>query len=388
MTRLSHMFTRDAWLALGLFLLLTLFTTITVVQQAQAGVEQPPLASFSTQPDGSQALWLYLESQSMALTDTVGAAFGVPAGADLALVLEPTQSFTAGEWEVLRNWVEDGGTLLLAGTGQVTSNLAERLEIRLGLVPSTDTAVSNQTPLLQSPPLNELNANTAYFLRPNRDDFVTLLANEKGNPTAVTFAEGNGRIIITTLTESFSNEGLHTAGNAEIVLNLISVAPDVATIWFNEWHHGIRPEADAALASNNWLQRTPVGQSLLLVLGIIFIGLVLRGRHFGRPVPLRKDISRRAPLEYISGIANLSRRAGHRTAVLQHYHDRLKRDLGARYRLNPSLPDDEFIDRLASYQPNLDTNALRQLLQKLSQTSVSESEMVQIVREATSFSKR
>ena len=37
---------------------------------------------------------------------------------------------------------------------------------------------------------------------------------------------------------------------------------------------------------------------------------------------------------------------------------------------------------------NLDTDALHQLLQKLSQTNVSEGEMVQIVREATSFGKR
>ncbi len=384
MRRLS----RDAWLALSLFLLLTIFTAINVIQQAQAALVDPPLASFSSQPQGSRALWLYLESQEMTLTDSVGTTFGVPAGVDLALVLEPTVQFTAGEWELLRSWVAEGGTLLLAGNGQGSINLAQQLEIGYGLVPSTETAVANQTPLLQAPPLTTLSAETPTFLRPNRDDFVTLLANRAGNPTAIAFAEGNGRIIVTSLTEPFSNEGLHTEGNAALALNLINAAPEVSSIWFNEWHHGIRPTEAGAISSSNWLQRTPGGRALLLVLAIIFIGLVLRGRHFGRPVPLRKDISRRAPLEYITGIANLSRRAGHRTAVLQHYHDRLKRDLGQRYRLNPSLPDDEFINQLAAYQPNLDTNALRQMLQKLSRTNVSESEMVQIVREATLFGNR
>ncbi len=380
---------RDTLLALGLFLLLTIFTVITVVQQAQASLEDPPLASFSTQPQGSRALWLYLESQNMKLTDSVGASFGVPAGVNLALVLEPTVAFTPGEWELLHNWVEDGGTLLIAGNGAISASLANELEINFGLVPSTDAAVSNQTPLLQAPPLPTLeNAGTPYFLRPERDDFVTLLANQNGNPTAVAFAEGNGRVIFTTLTEPFSNEGLQKEGNAELVLNLLNGAPDVRGIWFNEWHHGIRPQADDALTAGNWLQRTPVGRALLLVLAVIFIGLLLRGRHFGRPVPLQQDIVRRAPLEYITGIANLSRRAGHRTAVLQHYHDHLKRELGARYRLNPSLPDDEFINQLAAYQPNLDTDALRRLLQKLSRTDVSEGEMVQIVREATVFSKQ
>jgi hypothetical protein len=385
MKRLS----RDAWLALGLFLLLTIFTTVTVVQQAQASLQDPPLASFSIQPQGSRALWLYLESQEIKLTDSVGTSFGVPAGVNLALVLEPTVDFTPGEWEVLHSWVEDGGTLFLAGNGQVSAGLASQLDINFGLAPSTAAAVSNQTPLLQAPPLTTMeNASTPYFLRPERDDIVTLLANQNGNPTAVAFAEGNGRVIFTTRTEPFSNEGLQNEGNAELVLNLLNGAPDVTSIWFNEWHHGIRPQADDALSASNWLQRTPVGRALLLVLAVIFIGLVLRGRHFGRPVPLRQDIVRRAPLEYITGIANLSRRAGHRTAVLQHYHDQLKRDLGARYRLNPSLPDDKFINQLAAYQPNLDTDALRQLLRKLSRKQVSEGEMVQIVREAASFSKR
>lgn len=384
MKRLS----RDAWLALLLFLLLTVVTAVSVIQQAQASLQDPPLASFSTQPQGSQALWRYLETQQLKLTDSVGTTFGVPGGIDLALVLEPTVAFTPGEWELLHSWVEDGGTLLLAGTSSVTIDVARQLDVAFGRGPSSDAAVANQTPLLQAPPLNTLSAESTFFLRPERDDFVTLLANQAGNPTAIAFAEGNGRVILTTLTEPFSNEGLHTEGNAALVLNLLNAAPDVRGIWFNEWHHGIRPQAEGALTSSNWLQRTPGGRALLLVLAVIFIGLVLRGRHFGRPVPLRKDIVRRAPLEYITGIANLSRRAGHRTAVLQHYHDRLKRDLGARYRLNPSLPDEQFINQLASYQPNLDTDALRQLLQKLSKTNVSESEMVQIVREATLFGKQ
>ena len=78
MKRLPFLLSRDGWLALGLFLLLTLVTVISMVQQAQASLVDPPLASFSNQPNGSRALWLYLESQQIDLTDSMGSLFGVP----------------------------------------------------------------------------------------------------------------------------------------------------------------------------------------------------------------------------------------------------------------------------------------------------------------------
>jgi len=102
-------------------------------------------------------------------------------------------------------------------------------------------------------------------------------------------------------------------------------------------------------------------------------------------VPLQQDTSRRAPLEYITALANLSRRAGHRTAVMQDYHHRLKKRVGHRYRLDPTLTDEEFLTQLADYHPNLDLAALRSLLQRLSAANISESDMVQLAAEVAEW---
>ena len=59
-----------------------------------------------------------------------------------------------------------------------------------------------------------------------------------------------------------------------------------------------------------------------------------------------RDTTRRSPLEFINAMANLHRRAGQRRAALRHYHDQLKRRLGRRYRLDPSLHDAEYVTRL------------------------------------------
>ena len=154
------------------------------------------------------------------------------------------------------------------------------------------------------------------------------------------------------------------------------------TVWFDEWHHGIRPES---AREGNWLQRTPIGRSILYTIAVVFVWLLLRGRNFGRPVPLRQDIVRRSPLEYVTAVANLSRRAGHRQAVLRDTHDRLKRRLSTRYRLSPTLPNDEFVEKLAQYQPSLDKVTLLDLLTRLQKQNISESELVQLVQEATNF---
>jgi hypothetical protein len=123
------------------------------------------------------------------------------------------------------------------------------------------------------------------------------------------------------------------------------------------------------------------------VAGVIFVALVLKGRRFGRPVPLAKDTARRAPLEYITAIANLKRRAGHRTAVLKQYHYWLKRNLGRRYRLSPILPDEEYLAHLVRLNPNLDIAALRTLLARLNRLQASESDITQLAAETADWLK-
>ena len=96
---------------------------------------------------------------------------------------------------------------------------------------------------------------------------------------------------------------------------------------------------------------------------------------------------RRAPLEYITAIANLKRRAGHRAAVLSHYRHRLKRSLGRRYRLDPTLSDEEYVSQLAKLNPNLDNIALRNLLTRLRRRPGNETEMIQLAREVSTWLK-
>jgi hypothetical protein len=250
-----------------------------------------------------------------------------------------------------------------------------------------------QSPLLKSPPLTQpARARPNAYLRPDHDDFVTHLA-VGSKPVMVSFSLGEGQVIICTASFPFTNAGLKEEGNPELALNVVTAASRSDTpngkpiVWIDEWHHGVRSMQPEAAGPQDWLRYTPSGRALLYTAAVIFVALVLGGRRFGRAVPLPKRIARRAPLEHITAIANLSRRAGHRQAVLRYHYQRLKRDLGRRYRLSPTLPDDEYAARLAEFNPNVDPQELLSLLARLQKRKVSESEMIQLAAEVAAWLK-
>jgi hypothetical protein len=291
-------------------------------------------------------------------------------------MLSPQTAVLPVEWRVIEGWVEEGGTLIIAGDDFMANQALDHFGFRLSYAGEEAAAVFPQTPLMSAPPLPpDAVLATTYALQSGRDDFVTHFATQNGRPVVVSWPQGDGRIIVSAAPLPFSNQGLQTPANAAWVLALLSSAGTPQHFFFDEWHHGLRGNV-AAVTAGNWLQRTPGGRALLYAALVLFVGLVLQGRIFGRPLPMPHTRTRRAPLEYITGIANLNRRAGHRTAVLQDYHQRLKRELGFRYRLNPTLPDAEFVARLAEYDTGVDPQELLTLLHNL-QSARSEHEMVQ-----------
>jgi hypothetical protein len=369
----------DRGLLAGLFLLLMIISAIAAVQQMQAEA-LPALSAASNDPNGARALRLWLEERGYPVSDQVGVVFAPPEEASLILMLEPVTAVTDAEWLLLDEWVEAGGTLILAG-GQFSAFSAFS-HYDLSLAFQEEAVVEPVLPLFDSPPPTTA-VRTNLYLRGSRAEFAPLLA-ANGRPVAVVWQQGEGRVIVTTMTSLFSNAGLKREGMAELTLNLIS-AGEPGLIWFNEWHHGRRAAEADLIGPIDWLQYTPTGQSLLYVGLVLFLFLLLRGRRFGRPTPLPSAVARRTPLEYIAAIANLNRRAGHRTAVLAHYHQRLKRDLGWRYHLDPNLPDDDYVKQLARYKPDLDTAALADLLRRLRRPQVSERELVMLVGETVEW---
>ena len=380
---------RDTLLTLGLLVLVFGMAGLAAVLQGNEQAVLPPLASFSSQPNGGRALLLWLAELGYQADGQIVTAFEVPAGADLVFILEPQNLITDEEWDVLDEWVKEGGILALIGQDWATLLAVEHYDFAFTYLANDLTfQVTVASPILLSPPLQGVsNGLGGAFLVSERDDYVTHLTLDN-RPAMVSFAQGSGRVILSTLSYPLSNAGLKETLNPAFALNLASLAGSrPGHIWFDEWHHGQRGQSQSEMTLGEWLRTNPAGQSILYAFAVIFGAAVLRGQIFGRPLPPPHAGRRRAPLEHITAIANLNRRAGHRPAVFHQYYRHLKRTLGKRYRLSPDLPDDQYVAQLAQYNPQLDPTALRQLLGRLRSGRGTEADLIQLAKETADYLK-
>jgi len=373
---------RDTRLAIGILILLVLVTIFAALQQ-ETRQRHPPLSSLSSAPDGALALKLWVKELQYEVDEQVLANFIPPGDVSILLMLDPILPSEV-ELQAVDDWVESGGTLIAIGEQYSMYSLSGHYQFGLNYLSDQSSLPISETPLLSSPPAVDLkNATVRYALQSERDDFV-VLAMYQGQPVIVSFEQGQGRVILGTIAESFTNAGLKQPGNPELVLNILTLAETKGRIWFDEWHHGVRA-SDEILGPSEFLRQTPMGRSLLFITFAVFIVFFMQGRGFGRPVPLPQEIRRRGALEHVTGVANLSRRAAHRSAVVMHYHQQIKRKLGQRYRLDPDMDAREYVNALASYNTSLNKDELLNLLSRLKRIDVSEAQMVHLAAEASEW---
>ena len=370
---------RDAWLGIGILVALILVTSAAVLQKTRE-VELPYLST-SAAPNGTLALKSWLDELGYSPPEPPPPSFSPDESIKTIFIIQPLELISESEWNLIDRWVQDGGVLVLAGDNLQTDIAMDHFGFSSFFLQEQAVEAAPVAPLLNSPIIvSEVPIKTYYGITALETDFTPLLS-VSGSPVLLSFEQGLGKVIISSTPNIFSNLALKDDKTAALVLNLIALTGQEGTVWFDEWHHGLR--SDNIVGPWQWLQNTPGGHAILFVVGTIFVALLLQGRAFGRPVPLSHEIKRRGPLEHVTAIANLNRKAGHRNEVLRQYHHRLRRHLGQRYRLDPSLSDDEYVELLSQYNPSIEKETLLKLLKNLSQWDVSEAELLKLASEAT-----
>jgi hypothetical protein len=380
-----------------LFLGLVAFVILGPAQTPQDTITTSP-TTHSSAAGGALALLRWTRELGYDARRLEFQAFTIDERADALFVLNPAEPFQLAQAREVLDWVEAGGTLILADDrprlfAQPNELLAE-LDVTLAAYQeggSIERATALQ-PALHTPPLREIAPQTRRVLDTERTDAAPLfgardsVSGEQEGIVLLGLRHGEGYIYLSSATYPFTNEGLRNEQHAALVLNLLRRVPPGGRVLFDEYHHGFfePPSLLGTIASNAW------GWGLLYALGVSGVYLLLTGRRFGRPVPLPEETRRRSSAEYVESMADLLQRGGKRGFVLRHYRDSLKRRLARPYGISPHLDDDAFVRELARYRPlaDEDQERLRTLLARMRREQVGEEELLRLIAEADAARSR
>jgi hypothetical protein len=334
--------------------------------------DAPTLSVRSDKAEGAMALRLWLERSGYRtgemLSDPV-----VLDDQDAHFILNPLVAYTETEANQMKEWVRDGHTLIVAGSPSLIDSLTKAFNVKQNYIYKDipDKILTQAQPILLQPPVDSAEARPGYSFSTTRTD-VIVYAYTNDEPSLISIREGRGMVWFSGSLYMFSNRALHDPNNAAFVLNMLSTVPRAAMVTFDEARHGF----GSTNSLQAWLFNTPSGWGVLLIIVLTMTFLAMRGRRFGRAVPLPDDRLRREPVEYIQAMATLFRRSGQRGEMLTHYRAQLRRRLTERFAIDPNLSDVELVKTAAFRDPTLDAAQLRDLLARLAKPRISEAELI------------
>lgn len=367
-------------LAVGLIALVIVLAVAAVIAPPPPA---PALSARSSDRDGAMALELWLKQSGYRVREVL--SYGHLADLDVLLVLQPLAfQFADSDAATIQRWVERGHTLIAVGTPLALNPVIQPYRLSLHYLPTSDQSLAQAAPLLLSPPVNPFQGEAVAVVFPD-DQTVQLVPRVFSNdqPVLASLTVGQGQVWVSGALRPFTNQGLHDPESAKLIANLLTSVPRGSTIGFDEAAHGFGDTSQATITG--WLFGTAPGWGIILALVITMSYLALRGRRFGRAVPLPEERLRRESVEYIVAMGTLFRRSGQRQAVLEHYDEQVRRRMAERYAVDPKLDAVEFVNAVAYRDPTLDDAALRDLMLLLKQTSVSERELVETVYAVDNF---
>jgi hypothetical protein len=364
---------RDILIVGGLFLVLAAFL---ILVPADSGEADLGATSHASRPKGALALYRWLDGLGYHVERLEYRDFAVGEELDLLFVLAPTDSYAPEEVQSVLEWVEAGGTLILADDrrGGGAAALLHALGVALVIAPHTPLA---QASLIQPAAAGEtITAQTNVVLADLPPEAAPLIGDADA-PVLAGLQRGAGYIYLSSSLRPFTNAGLADAGSPALMLSLLRRTPTGGRLSFDEYHHGYvgQPSLGRLLLGSPW------GWALIYagLVGAAYV--VLSGRRFGRPTTLREETARRSSAEYLESMAGLLRRGRKSGYLLQHYRISLKRRLAKPYGISPTLDDDAFVVALTAARP-IDTVALRSLLTRMDRPAANETEILKIIAEA------
>ena len=253
---------------------------------------------------------------------------------------------TETEVKDIQDFVNTGGTLIVAGDDRVLDELFKTYGLKLREVPERQEFSRRlaDEPFFSQHPIDEIRVRTNFVLEPMEREVAVLYGTADG-AVVVTLRQGEGRVFLIASAYLFHKNGLqYDVGNATLLYNLMSTLPRNARIGLAEKRYYTAetrpPNPFAALVFG-----TRGGLAAVYICITLFVFLMLRGRRFGKPLDVRER-SRRLSSEYVHAMTALYQKGNTRPEILKHIRDTFRSDLGNRWRVNPNVDTPTFLEAL------------------------------------------
>jgi hypothetical protein len=324
---------------------------------------------YDTTAGGTSRLQRWLEAIGVRTSTLEGATFAPSAAQqDVLLLLGATQVISALDVAALRDYVQGGGTLVVA----TDLGLAERPVLdAFGAGPAGGARVGEHAVshlAFAAPLVRSVRIDAGLRLQPRGRAEALVPADA---PFVVRSREGPGTVLLVGSLAPFLNGTIGEADNARFVLNLIGAARTVA---FDEYHHGVQAEEETdqlGLVTGTW-----PGRAMLFAGVVTFAYLLLSGRRLG-PATALDPRPPRSSLDYVRGLAALLRRSGRGEIAQRRLLDELRRGLARRLGFDARAPLEQVLDALEVREPARAVEA-REVVARLRERSRPE-EILRIV---------
>lgn len=306
------------WLLLGA-------GVVTLLALALFGAQQPPPTTHSSTSDAADGTSALARAAAAAGhgVDRLQASPATQSG--LLFIFSPNLPYTTDEASGVLRFVREGGVLIYASE---SADFA--LDAALGLQrdssPVHDVIAFPPGPLL--PGVHEVSGGADAEPFVAQADQVPLLRGPRQEVLALEMRLDKGLVVALADPLVLCNGYILRSDNARFTADLLGLAPPEARVAFDESHH-VAAAAAPPVASAGSI--APWVAAIFWAVAVLYLGLALRGRAFGPPVPLAPARAR-SSAEYVDAVSTLLRRSGGRRQALDILAEATKRALRGRRR--------------------------------------------------------
>ena len=292
------------------------------------------------------------------------------------------------EIEEIHGFVEDGGTLIVAGDHESLNSLL--LDYGLEMRKASNSLETSRRipiePIFPNRPVNEIYSSTDNAIQSSERDIAPLYGQDE-DYSIVTFGEGEGRAFFISCSDIFYRNGLRDNRNSTFLYNLMTTFPHRARIGLAEDYYYAVGSASEANPVMYLLFNTAGGLGVVYIGVIVFLFLILRGRRFGKPLTL-EETHRRVSSEYVHAMTALYQKGNTRHAILKQIRDTFRSNLAARWHINPNLETVSFVEEIARRKP-IDIKELQMLLTEMeTHGDISEARLLSIAKQVEAYCER